>query len=190
MFSIICGGVHRTCGGNAEALQERWVSILNHVVNKHKWKNSKHFRRCEHGRLCRRKERKTKWLEDGSLAYVALKEVVLNKKFLKDIEKLTEFHTGELEVYHSLPLKYVPKCLHYSYKGMGARTQLAVIRDHKIVVCGKRLTSDTLLAIKTKSLTVKYVTYRIYSQYRKLHVETPCLTTETWRLILNDFVLK
>ena len=100
------------------------------MVNKHKWKNSKHFRRCEHGRLSRRKERKTKWLEDGSSAYVALEEVVLNKKFLKDIEKLTEFHhTGELEVYHSLLLKYVPKRLPYSYKGMVARTQLAII-DH------------------------------------------------------------
>ena len=63
-------------------------------------------------------------------------------------------------------------------------------RDLKIVVYGKRLTSDTLLAIKAKSLTVKYITYRIYSKYRKLRIETPFLTTETWRLILNDFVLK
>ena len=68
--------------------------------------------------------------------------------------------------------------------------KITVIRDLKIVVYGKRLTSDTLLAINTKSLTVKYITYRIYSKYRKLRVETPCLTTETWRLILNDFVLK
>ena len=52
------------------------------------------------------------------------------------------------------------------------------------------LTSDTLLAIKTKSLTVKCLTYRVYSKYRKLRIETPCLTTETWQLILNDFVLK
>ena len=53
--------------------------------------------------------------------------MVLNKKFLKDIEILTEFHhTGELEVYHSLLLKYVPKHLHFSYKGMVARTQFAV----------------------------------------------------------------
>ena len=66
------------------------------------------------------------------------------------------------------------------------------IRDLKIVVYDKRLTSDTLLAIKTKSLTVKYITYRVYSKYRKLRIdlETPCLTTETWRLILNDFLLK
>ena len=42
------------------------------------------------------------------------------------------------------------------------------IRDFKIVVYSKRLTSDTLFAIKTKSLTMKYITYRIYSKYRKL----------------------
>ena len=50
-------------------------------------------------------------------------------------------------------------------------------------------TSDTLFAIKTKSLTMKYITYRIYSKYRKLSMETPCLTTETWRLTLNDFLI-
>ena len=52
-------------------------------------------------------------------------------------------------------------------------------RDLKIVVYGKRLTSDTLFAIKTKSLTVKCITNRIYSKYRKLRIDTPCLTTET-----------
>ena len=41
------------------------------------------------------------------------------------------------------------------------------IKDLKIVVHSKRLTSDTLLAIKTKSLTVKYITYRIYSKLPK-----------------------
>ncbi len=41
--------------------------------------------------------------------------------------QMSQFHhTGELEVYHSLLLKYVPKHLHFSYKGMVARTQLAV----------------------------------------------------------------
>ena len=77
-------------------------------------------------------------------------------------------------------------------EGGGRGRQAVHIRDLKIVVYDKRLTSDTLLAIKTKSLTVKYITYRVYSKYRKLRIdlETPCLTTETWRLILNDFLLK
>ena len=137
----------QTCGGNAEDLRERWVSILNHVVNKHRWKNNKYFRKCGHGRLSRRKERKTKWLEDRSSAYVAQEEVVLNKKFLKDIEKLTEFHhAGELEVYYSFLLKYVPKRLHFSYKGMIARTQLAVI-DH---ISNTRREQATVTRGKTK----------------------------------------
>ena len=46
------------------------------------------------------------------------------------MHKLTEFcHTGELEVYHSLLLKYCPKREHFSFKGMVARTELAAL-DH------------------------------------------------------------
>ena len=53
----------------------------------------------------------------------------------------------------------------------------------------QRLISDSLFAIKTKSLTVKCSKYSIYSKYRKLGIETHCLTTETLCLILNDFLL-
>lgn len=120
----------QSCQGNAEVLHEKWVSILHHIVNKHNWRNSKHFCKCAHGPLSKNKERKTKWLQAGSAPHIALEEVVLNRKLLKDIKQLTEFHhTGNLEVYHSLLLKYVPKRKHFSYKGMVARTQLAVI-DH------------------------------------------------------------
>ena len=40
---------------------------------------------------------------------------------------------------------------------------------------------DTLLAIKTKLLTVKCLTYTIYLEDRKLCTEEFCLTTETWQ---------
>jgi len=37
-------------------------------------------------------------LKPDTPAYIALEEAVLNKKLLKEIEKLTEFcHTGEVE---------------------------------------------------------------------------------------------
>ena len=68
-------------------------------------------------------------------------------------------------------------------------------RDLKIVVYGKRLTSDTLFAIKTKSLTVKCFTYRIYLiipkttytdtlfNYRNLAVDIKWLPAHiVWRL--------
>ena len=60
--------------------------------------------------------------------HIALEEVVTNTKLLKDMSKLTEFcHTGELEVYHSLLLKYCPKRELFSLRGMLARNQLTAL---------------------------------------------------------------
>ena len=99
-------------------------------MNKHNWEKASKFHKCAHGKLSSSKARKTKWLKPGSPAHIALVEVVINQKLLKDITKLSEFHhTGSLEVYHSLLLEYAPKRKHFSYKGMIARTHLAVI-DH------------------------------------------------------------
>ena len=86
--------------------------------------------RCGHPVMTRAEQKRIKWLTPGSAAHIALEEVISNKKLLKDLAKLTEFHhTGELESYHSLITKYVPKREHFSYKGMIARTQLAIL-DH------------------------------------------------------------
>lgn len=54
--------------------------------------------------------------------------MVKNKTLLSDLKYLKNFnHTGSLEVYHSLYNKYCPKRLHFSYEGMIARSQLAVL---------------------------------------------------------------
>ena len=109
-----------TCGGDPDMLREKWVSVLHHIVD----------RKCGHPAMSRRERKSINWLKAGSPAHVALEEVVTNTKLLNDVGKLTEFHhTGELEQYHSLLLKYAPKKEHFSYNGMVARTQLAIM-DH------------------------------------------------------------
>ena len=119
-----------TCDEDVSVMKEKWLSIIHHVSNKHSWKGCKHFKKCVHHRLSRREKKQVPWLKAGSPALVALEEVVNNKRFLKDMEKLTEFrHTGELEVFHSLMLKYLPKRKHFSYRSMLAHTQLAAL-DH------------------------------------------------------------
>ena len=61
---------------------------------------------------------------------LCIEEIVTKKKLLNDLNKLTEFHhTGELEQYHLVLPKYAPKREHFSYNGMVARTQLALL-DH------------------------------------------------------------
>ena len=130
-----------TCDKNVDILREKWLSLLHHITGKHRWKASKEFRlvkRCGHPRITAKDQREITWLESGSPPHVALEEIVTNKKLLKDLEKLTEFHhTGELESYHSVMTKYVPKREHFSYNGMVARTQLAIL-DHNANVGRKQ----------------------------------------------------
>ena len=41
----------KTCAGSADVLRERWMSLMFHISNKHRWVGYKHFKRCEHKKL-------------------------------------------------------------------------------------------------------------------------------------------
>ena len=98
----------------------------NHVANIHSW-NGEKMTSCEHGVI---EDDDIAWLDIDSPAHVALKDVVLSSKLLKDVGKLsTSLHTGSLEAYHSMLLKYAPKRQHFHYTGMQSRLQLAAL-DH------------------------------------------------------------
>ena len=120
-----------TCNGSVQLLHEKWKSVLDHVSNKHKWSGNNLFHQCSHRRISSSEAKKICWLKPGTPAHLALEEVVLNTKLLKDLAKLTDFcHTGKIEVYHSMMLKYCSKREHFSYKGMVARTQLAALDNN------------------------------------------------------------
>jgi hypothetical protein len=72
-----------------------------------------------------------------SADYRYLKDVIEDKRWLKDLTHINKYcHTGLLECYHNVRLKYLPKRSHFSYDGMVARGILAVL-DHNANV--KRL---------------------------------------------------
>ena len=153
-----------SCDENVTELREKWLSILQHISNKHRWENAKIFKRCEHGKLSRRQVAERIWLNKGSPAYNALEKVVANKRLLSDLRYLTSFnHTGTLEVYHSLYNKYCPKRLHFSYKGMVARSQLAILdfnsganRDQAVTNSGELRFKQSYSKV-TKSWVVKKI---------------------------------
>ncbi|XP_064631695.1 uncharacterized protein LOC135489984 [Lineus longissimus] len=119
-----------SCNGSVDILQEKWKSVINHTANIHSWRDKEHFHQCEHPPLSDVDRRQKSWLGVGSQAHDALVKIVQNKNVRKDLKKCTLFrHTGDLEVYHSLMLKYAPKRQHFSYEGIVCRTQLAAI-DH------------------------------------------------------------
>lgn len=119
-----------TCDGNAELLLEKWTSVVHHVSNQHVFPENRLYTECQHGELEETLERRTKWLPRDSKELEALESVVMNKLLLRDIRLLSQFcHTGMLEVFHSMLLKYAPKRQEFSYPQMQARLQLAAI-DH------------------------------------------------------------
>lgn len=53
--------VSSTPNGDSETILAKWLSLENHVHNKHRHKNKK-FPKCAHGKL-RGKDRKRKWFK-------------------------------------------------------------------------------------------------------------------------------
>jgi len=127
----------QTCYGDEQLLREKWMSCVNHVANVHSW-NGEKMTSCEHGII---ENDDIAWLDIDSPPHMALKDVVLSSKLLKDVGKLSaSFHTGSLEVYNSMLLKYAPKRQHFHYTGMQSRLQLAAL-DHNHNV-GRDLAKD------------------------------------------------
>ena len=90
-----------------------------------------------------------KWLKSGSAAHNALREVVLQDTLLRDIKKLTSFHhTDSLEVFHYLLLKYCPKQQHFSYDGMQAHIELAILDHNYTTQHQQAVTKSGLFIIK------------------------------------------
>ena len=117
-----------SCKGSFTELKEKWLSILFHIKNKHSWKDNEIYLECQHPQLTRTETMTKPWLKEGSPAYKSLENVVRDKYLVNDLRYLVEFkHTGNLEVYHALYNKYCPKRLHFSYAGMIARSQLAIL---------------------------------------------------------------
>ncbi|CAB4019259.1 Hypothetical predicted protein [Paramuricea clavata] len=91
----------KNCGGDLKNLKTDWVHVLKHVANIHSWYNGQ----CSHGPLDDVSERE--WINKDSAPMQALRNIVLNKKFLKSLPFYTRFR----------------------YEGLKARSILAAI-DH------------------------------------------------------------
>ena len=146
-----------TCEGNESMLMEKWTSILYHVSNIHEFSDNKYFTKCNHAEIGERV-----WITPGSPAHNALKSIIKEKRLLGDLKYFTKFkHTGNLEVFHSVLLKYCPKRLHFSHIGMISRTQLAVLHFNGTINSKQAVTKEGIPRYKlqfsrvTQSMVVK-----------------------------------
>ncbi|XP_069481468.1 uncharacterized protein [Ambystoma mexicanum] len=109
----------KTCDGSVEILLEKWHSLMHHCTKVHAWTENQYFHKCAHGALSREVEGKKKWLVPFSPPPKALEKIVYDKMLSRDLKGLTDFcHTGDLEVFHNMCLKYRHKRLHFGIDGM------------------------------------------------------------------------
>ena len=68
------------CATCKELLREKWLCVLFHVQNIHKWRTGKQFKRCEHRRLTKKEVKSIDWLRANSEEFKALQKIVSDKK--------------------------------------------------------------------------------------------------------------
>ena len=102
---------------------------------------------CPHPTV--RADEQRSWLVAESDQHKALCTIVQDKKLTSDLQQLTRFcHTGTLENFHSVLLKWCPKRIHFSYEGMRARSQLACLSHNENVGRAQATTAAGILRHK------------------------------------------
>ena len=122
-----------TCDGNSEILIEKFKASIFHTSGRYKFPHFRHFQCCAHP-IPLPPGQQRMYMEEGSAAHEALDKAVNIRALLADPKKRTNFcHTGQLESYHSLRLKYCPKRSHFAMDVMEACGALAAL-DHNFNV--------------------------------------------------------
>lgn len=118
--------------GDPVILKEKVISILDHITNNHSFpKNSKHLK-CSHGDLGPEELRTKPFISKNSASAKKLEKALkgANNSRLEDLPMMVGFtHTGDIENFNSLHMKYASKTFTYSHEGMLARAALAAL-DH------------------------------------------------------------
>ena len=68
-----------SCEGDPENLKEKWLSILYHITDRHRWKGFKTFKKCQHKKLTKKERNCKPFLKQSSPAYKTLESVAMGK---------------------------------------------------------------------------------------------------------------
>ncbi|XP_045924694.1 uncharacterized protein LOC123982844 isoform X3 [Micropterus dolomieu] len=100
-----------------------WIGIIHHVCDVHTWTNG----RCQHGRHLEETRGKP-WIQKDSRCHKVLVDIVLNKRWLKDVHKYLRFRsTADLEAFQNHILMYASKRFTFSPPVYEARVLLAAL---------------------------------------------------------------
>jgi len=148
-------------------LVEKFLSVLHHISNEHEWKISGEIKRCEHDTISEKESNEKLWINPLSDSFFALKKILTAKDFIKDLKQAKHFvHTGQLESYHNIRLKYMPKRIHLKYNGIYLRSILEIL-DHNYNT-GKNIIDDKMVFSKSlRKYTIKNTYEQSKTDWRK-----------------------
>ncbi|XP_039678178.1 uncharacterized protein LOC120572797 isoform X4 [Perca fluviatilis] len=117
----------------------KWMSMVNHIQNVHLHENPL-FPKCQHPDRVSRDP--SKWFQPGSMALYKVEKILVNKRVVKDVEKLSHhYQTSSLEAFHSLILRFTPKNVVFPFMGMLCRLYLAAMHYNENADCEQATTS-------------------------------------------------
>ncbi|KAK7879222.1 hypothetical protein WMY93_033994, partial [Mugilogobius chulae] len=94
----------------------KWTSLINHIQNVHTHDDPE-FPKCAHPEKVSRDP--SKWFQPGSLALYKVEKLLVNKRVLGDVSKLSSDHqTSSLEAFHSVVIRFAPKSVVFPFVGM------------------------------------------------------------------------
>ena len=76
-----------TCNGNAKELTGKWLSILYHITDRHRWEDCDIFKKCQHKKLTKKERASKPFLKTRSAAFTTLERVVKEKSLTNDLTK-------------------------------------------------------------------------------------------------------
>lgn len=139
----------RNSGGDRQKLVETFHSFLLHISNSHTWTTGVMSRargqnqypsftsvlKCGHGQLKKIHLRRGAWVKRSSPTFKELTEKVTAPRLCADMMNCSDFlHTGSLENYHSVRLKYLPKRIAFGRETTVIRSMLTIIETNKNVL--------------------------------------------------------
>ncbi|XP_042582175.1 uncharacterized protein LOC109084638 [Cyprinus carpio] len=124
----------------------KWTSIINHIQDIHTHSDPA-FPRCQHEQKLSKDC--SKWFQPGSRALNRLHKVLINKRVLSDVEKLSpHYQTSTVESFHKVILYFAPKNVVLPFIGMLCRLYLAAMHFNENVVRPQMTTSKGKLVYK------------------------------------------
>jgi hypothetical protein len=123
-----------TSKGNPRLAREKLYSMFGHITGVHSFPLHELYIKCEHEELP--EDRNKPYMKQGSPALQKVVDAVCgtNNHNIRDLASMDAFlHTGDLEAFNSLILKYMPKRIAYSVQATWVRTALAAMDNNNNV---------------------------------------------------------